>query len=149
MAKLTAKQERFVEEYLIDLNATRAAIDAGYSPKTAKVIGHENLTKPYISAAIAEAKLIRSEETKIDAAYVLRQATKLHERCMQEISPVRTSTGAQLRDEDGNPVFTFNAAGAAKALEIIGKHVGVKAFDAESGGTAVHVHFGAEDAKLL
>jgi phage terminase small subunit len=46
--KLTDKQKRFCEEYLIDLNATQAAIRAGYSAKTAKSIGQENLTKPDI-----------------------------------------------------------------------------------------------------
>ena len=47
-SKLTAKQERFVEEYLVDLNATRAAIRAGYSENTAAAVGCENLTKPNI-----------------------------------------------------------------------------------------------------
>lgn len=54
MAKLTAKQERFVEEYLIDLNATQAAIRAGYSQKTARVTASKLLTKANIQAAIAE-----------------------------------------------------------------------------------------------
>jgi len=52
LAKLTAKQRRFCEEYLIDLNATQAAIRAGYSPKTARFIDNENLTKPYIQRRI-------------------------------------------------------------------------------------------------
>lgn len=52
MAKLAEKQKRFVEEYLIDLNATQAAIRAGYSPDSAKEIGSENLTKPNIRARI-------------------------------------------------------------------------------------------------
>ena len=55
MSKLTLRQQRFVEEYLVDLNATQAAIRAGYSPKTARQQGHENLTKPYIEAAIQRA----------------------------------------------------------------------------------------------
>ncbi|MBD1223279.1 terminase small subunit [Virgibacillus halodenitrificans] len=54
MAKLTAKQQRFVDEYLIDLNATQAAIRAGYSKKTARQAGAENLSKPNISKAIDE-----------------------------------------------------------------------------------------------
>ena len=49
MAKLTAKQKKFVEEYLIDLNATQAAIRAGYSTESAKEIGCENLTKPNVN----------------------------------------------------------------------------------------------------
>lgn len=51
---MTPKQQRFVEEYLIDLNATQAAIRAGYSEDTAHSIGHENLSKPEIASAIAE-----------------------------------------------------------------------------------------------
>ena len=51
---LTAKQQRFVDQYLIDANATQAAIRAGYSPATAGAIGHENLQKPDIVAALAE-----------------------------------------------------------------------------------------------
>ena len=51
--KLTPKQNRFVEEYLIDLNATKAAVRAGYSEKTARQIGSENLSKPAIQEAIA------------------------------------------------------------------------------------------------
>ena len=53
---LTPKQRRFIEEYLIDLNATQAAIRAGYSEKTAYSIGQENLRKPVIAEAIAAAK---------------------------------------------------------------------------------------------
>ena len=54
-AKLTPKQQRFIDEYLIDLNATQAAIRAGYSPRTARQIGQENLSKPVIAAAVAKA----------------------------------------------------------------------------------------------
>ena len=54
MAKLTEKQQRFVDEYLIDLNATQAAIRAGYSVKTAKDIGCQNLAKLNIQQAISE-----------------------------------------------------------------------------------------------
>src|SRR5271166_5161849 len=63
--KLTPKQARFVQEYLIDLNAAQAAIRAGYSAKTARVIGHENLTKPDIAAAIEKAKAKRAERTEL------------------------------------------------------------------------------------
>ncbi len=56
MSKLTNKQKRFIEEYLIDLNATKASIRAGYSEKTAYSIGNENLSKPEIQEAIQEAQ---------------------------------------------------------------------------------------------
>ena len=67
MEKLTPKQARFVEEYLVDLNATQAAIRAGYSESTARAIGHENLTKPDIQEAIAEARGKQQQRTEITA----------------------------------------------------------------------------------
>lgn len=77
MNKLTAKQQAFVDEYLIDLNATQAAIRAGYSKKTAGQIGDENLKKPEIAAAVQKAMDARSQETKIDANKVLSEIGKL------------------------------------------------------------------------
>lgn len=65
MAKLTDKQQRFVEEYLIDMNATQAAIRAGYSVKTADVIGSENLVKPNIAEAIKEAQQKTSQKLEV------------------------------------------------------------------------------------
>jgi len=120
-SNLTDKQKIFCEEYLIDLNATQSAIRAGYSEKTAKQIGTENLSKPVLSEYIAELKAKRSESTAINAAWVLRQAVKVHERCMQA-EPVI--------DKEGGPTgeYKFEHSGANKALEIIGKHVDVQAF---------------------
>lgn len=70
---LTPKQERFVAEYLIDLNATQAAVRAGYSTRTARQAGAENLSKPVISARIAEAQSQRSKRTGIDQDWVLER----------------------------------------------------------------------------
>ena len=126
---LSPKQTRFVEEYLIDLNATQAAIRAGYSRNSARQIGDENLSKPGIAAAVAMAKRKRSEAANIDAEWVLKQAVELHQRCMQEIRPVRNPmTREQVYDDNGHDLFTFNAAAANRSLEIIGKHVEVAAF---------------------
>lgn len=107
--KLTAKQQAFCEEFLIDLNATQAAIRAGYSTKTANVIGTENLAKPYINEYVSRLKAERSKKTKIDAEYVLKMSNELLKRCMVE--------------GEG-----FNASGAGKALDLIGKHVDVQAY---------------------
>lgn len=74
---LTPKQQRFVAEYLIDLNATQAAIRAGYSEKTAKAIGSENLTKPDIAAAIAEGKARQLNTAELSAARVLEELRRL------------------------------------------------------------------------
>ena len=76
MANLTPKQQRFVEEYLIDLNATQAAIRAGYSEKTAKSIGQENLTKPDIQKAIQEAQEILSNKTQLTVDMVVNGLLK-------------------------------------------------------------------------
>lgn len=74
---LTAKQQRFVDEYLKDLNATQAAIRAGYSKKTAASIGQENLTKPEIAKALKGAMQGRSERTAITQDMVLRELAKI------------------------------------------------------------------------
>lgn len=74
---MTKKQKRFVEEYLIDLNATQAAIRAGYSPHTAKDIGCENLAKPNIAAAISQAMAERSRRTGINQDRVLQELARI------------------------------------------------------------------------
>lgn len=71
MSDLRQKQQRFVDEYPVDFNATQAAIRAGYSPKTAYSIGQENLKKPEIAAAIAER--VRTLQMTADEA-VIRMA---------------------------------------------------------------------------
>ena len=81
--KLTPKQARFIEEYLVDLNATQAAIRAGYSARTANRIGPENLSKPVIAEAIQIAQLARSERTQITVDKVLEdiELIKLNAMC--------------------------------------------------------------------
>lgn len=77
MADLTPKQARFVEEYLVDLNATQAALRSGYSPKTSAKIGFENLQKPEIQNAISAAQVRRSRRTEITQDRVLQELAKL------------------------------------------------------------------------
>lgn len=126
---LSPRQERFVSEYLADLNATQAAIRAGYSERTAKAQASRLLTKANVASAIAVAKHARAESVGIDAAWVLKQAVELYQRCIQEIKPaLHPKTRRQMTDREGNPLFTFNAAVAARALELVGKHVAVNAF---------------------
>ena len=88
---LTAKQQRFVAEYLIDLNATQAAIRAGYSAKTAYSVGHENLKKPEVQAELQVEMKARSERTEIDADWVLKRLAR-----------DATADLADLYDEHGN-----------------------------------------------
>lgn len=118
MSELTSKQLKFCEEYLVDLNATQAAIRAGYSEKTAKEIGCENLTKPNIAEKVAELKAQRSARVEITADYVISSLHKVAERCMQEES---------VRGQDGEVTgeYKFEHSGANKSLELLGKHLGL------------------------
>jgi phage terminase small subunit len=77
MAHLTPKQVRFIDEYLVDLNATQAAVRAGYSAKMAASIGHENLRKPEIASAIAEEQGVRSVRLGITADRVLQELARI------------------------------------------------------------------------
>jgi len=160
MKKLTPKQEMFVREYLVDLNATKAALRAGYSEKTAEKIGSENLHKPEIRAAVDAARAERSEETKIDAAWVL---TRLATEADADIADLYDEdTGALLpvhkwpkiwrqglvagidvfeeRDSDGLLIgYTrkIKISDRIRRLELIGKHIGVKAFEEQISVTGL------------
>jgi phage terminase small subunit len=106
MGKLTAKQEMFCKEYLIDLNATQAAIRAGYSEKTARKIASENLTKPDIGNRIQELSEDRNKRVEVDADWILQQAIEL----------LAISRGAD------------NLNAAKGFLELAGKHCKINAF---------------------
>ena len=77
MAKMTAKQQRFCDEYLIDLNATQAAIRAGYSVKTAQQMGAENLSKPVIKQYIADRMAEKESQLIADQDEVLKYLTSV------------------------------------------------------------------------
>ncbi|MCI8810368.1 MAG: terminase small subunit [Oscillibacter sp.] len=142
---LTPKQKRFVAEYLVDLNATAAAIRAGYSKKTAEVIGYENLRKPQIEAAINQAIQEREKRTEITQDMVLRETAKLAFFDIRkmfdkngkplDISKLDDATAAALvgldvqdvTDQDGDYVGyvkKYKMADKVKALELLGKHFG-------------------------
>ena len=125
MNKLNPQQKRFVEEYLIDLNATQAAIRAGYKKETAYSQGGRLLKHVEVGKQIKLAMEKREEKVGIDAEWVLRQAVKLHEKCMQEVQVMIKGKDGK-KGETGE--YRFDSTGAGKALEIIGKHVDVQAF---------------------
>lgn len=109
--KLTAKQSLFVQEYLIDLNATQAAIKAGYSDKSAKEIGCENLTKPNIAEAIQTAMDKRGERLEITQDSVLKKLEAL-----------------RVKAEEANQLSV-----AARCLELQGKHLRMFTDDSKQG----------------
>lgn len=148
---MTAKEAAFVREYLIDLNATQAAIRAGYSARTANVQAVEIMSRPRVKAAIDAAKLERSAETKIDAAWVLK---RLALEADADLADIYFENGAikpvhewpkiwrqglvagvehvEVKDSEGNAtgdvVVKVKISDRVRRLELIGKHVGVNAF---------------------
>lgn len=118
-SKLTPKQEQFCREYLIDLNATQAAIRAGYSEKTANEQGARLLANVSVSSTIAKLRADREQRTEITADWVLKEAAESYKFNKKPAV-----------DALGNQIMT-NAAAAAKFLELCGKHVNVKAFEKE------------------
>ena len=126
--KLTGKQQRFVEEYLIDQNATQAAIRAGYSEKTAHATGYENLKKPEIAKALEKEQEARTERTRVDQDWVITRLMSIAERSMQaEKVTDRSGNPVLVQTQAGDvvPAYTFNAAGANKALELLGRNLGM------------------------
>lgn len=143
--KLTAKQACFVQEYLIDLNATQAAIRAGYSKKVAKVQGCQNLTKANIQAALNKAMGKRAEKTQITQEMVLREYAKIAfldpRKFFDEqgvLIPIHTLDGdvaAAVAGMDVSEIATENApittlkklkfSDKKAALDSIGKHLGM------------------------
>jgi len=147
MAKLTDKQELFAREYLKDLNATQAAIRAGYSEKTAKEAGYENLTKPHVIELVSELKAQRVEQTGIDAAYVLRRLVEIDQMDVLdillangELKPIAqwpkvwriTLSGMDVTEMAGTDTAgllkKIKWPDKVKNLELLGKHVTVQAF---------------------
>jgi len=109
MADLTPKQQRFVAEYLVDLNATQAATRAGYSPKTAEQQGYQLLKKTSVAAAIAKAQAKRSAKLEIQADFVLSRWAEIADADPNELIQYRRGpcekcwTGANARVADPNP----------------------------------------------
>lgn len=102
--KLTPKQKRFVEEYLVDLNATQAAIRAGYSQRTAGQIGEQNLKKLEVKQAIQAAQEKRSERTEITQDMVLQELAKIGFSDIRKIVRWGETMIRMEADKDGNDV---------------------------------------------
>lgn len=139
MAKLTPKQKRFCEEYLIDLNATQAAIRAGYSPETAGKIGHENLKKLEIRARIDAKIAERSRRTGVNADRVVRELAKLAFVNAPDVIDIDSATIVENASRDDTACISavkvksgddfiereIRLCDKTKALELLGKHLGM------------------------
>lgn len=142
MAKLTEKQQRFVDEYLIDLNATQAAIRAGYSVKTANEQGCQNLAKLSIQQAIAEKMAERSKRTGINQDRIVLELAKIAFVKMTDIVDEEGRIRPDATDDDLSCIESVKykesssmngdsverevkISSKLKALELLGKHLGM------------------------
>lgn len=175
VAKLTKKNEVFCEEYLIDLNATQAAIRAGYSPNTAGSIGFELLKKPEIRARIDAEMAERSKRTGINADRVLRELGRIAFLNPRDVIDLNTAevkedataddlaviAGVKVKyvphkdfDENGDPVIEqaiereVKMADKLKALELCGRHLGMFKDNPEANApvtVVINYDYGGED----
>ena len=125
MSDLTDKQARFVEEYLVDLNATQAAIRAGYSARTAQEQGSRLLSNVKVSDAVASAQKARSERTGITAEQVINHLGAIG---FSDIRRLFTSDG-QLKQPHEMDAST---AACISSIEVVTRSVG--------GGEVEHVN---------
>lgn len=157
---MTPKQQRFVEEYLIDLNATQAAIRAGYSAKTAYSIGEENLNKPDIASAIEERRAVLSEKAEVTQERIVAEFAKMAFYDPASIAgqpmsgpgdiaalpeEVRRAIVGWGWDKAGN--FTLKLADKNAALTNLGRHLGMFTDKVEQTGTMT-LNVLPEDAAL-
>lgn len=159
---MTKKQKRFVEEYLIDLNATQAAIRAGYSPHTAKDIGCENLAKPNIAAAISQAMAERSRRTGINQDRVLQELARIgFAKITDVVDPETAKIKSDASDDDLACIQSIkikpNEFGTERevrlydkksALVDLGKHLGLFKDKVELNGDMdlhITVDYGEDD----
>lgn len=105
--KLTEKQKRFVDEYLIDLNATKAAIRAGYSKKTANRIGTENLSKLVVREHISTRMKDREKRTEITQDMVLQELAKIAFDDIKNYLSYKTEKTVVGTDELGKPIIDY------------------------------------------
>lgn len=140
---LTKKQKLFIEEYLIDLNATQAAIRAGYSPSNADKIGSELLGKTRVSDAIKAAMAERSRRTGINADRILIELAKIallnpanvvnldeatvrDDALPEDLAAVASIKVKRFPTKDGEGIEReIKFYDKSKALELAGKHLGM------------------------
>lgn len=141
MANLTAKQQRFCDEYLIDLNATQAAIRAGYSDKTAYSIGSENLKKPEIREYIDNRLAEKEKELIADQNEVMKYLSSVMRREMKEsvVVTLQNKVEKWVKDEETGKLkkqtvteekpavveIPAKLSDSNKAAELLGKAYGI------------------------
>ena len=128
MEALTDKQEAFCQEYLLDLNATQAAIRAGYSEATAQEQSSRLLSNVMVASRVRELMAGRAQRVQVDADWVLGRLLEISNKCMEAkavmvFDPVEKCM-TQKQTPEGELLYEFDSSGANKATELIGKHLG-------------------------
>lgn len=161
---MTKKQKRFVEEYLIDLNATQAAIRAGYSPETAGSIGAENLKKPEIKSRIDKAMAERSRRTGINQDRVLQELARIgFAKITDVVDPETAEIRTDASDDDLACIQSIkikpNEFGTEREVKLydkksalvdLGKHLGLFKDKVELTGDMdlnITIDYGEDDAE--
>lgn len=130
MAKkeFTAKQAKFIKEYLIDLNASQAAARAGYSKKSSGEEGARLLSNVRVSAEIKAEMAKREKRTEVTQDYVISIILDTIKRC-QQAEPVLDRKGNHVLIENAKgkmvPAYVFEPRSIMKGAELLGKHVGI------------------------
>lgn len=137
---ITAKHKRFCQEYIIDLNAGRAAIRAGYSKKTADQTASRLLRNVKIQAYLAELQKTVSEKLNLTAEWVISRFKEISDRCMTAVPVMEFDHDAKEMKPTGE--YEFDSSGANKATEMIGKHLGVFEKDNQQKQTKFKVTVG-------
>lgn len=120
------RQEAFIREYALDHNATQAAIRAGYSPKTAKQQGSRLLKNPEISQAIEKADEERRQQVGVEVEWVVSQLVKVYEKSMAGAPKIHNGVPVlMLVDGEWQTINEWSPSGANKALELLGRHLGM------------------------
>ena len=142
IAKLTDKQKAFCEEYLIDLNATQAAIRAGYKEKTAAVTGSENLIKPNVQEYISFLQGKREERTQITQDDVLRDIHLARQIALGEKPHkmvIKDSVGDGMTQHIETEFKKTDLAMFVKLTELQMKHLGMFEKDSESSNKDITI----------
>ena len=123
ISNLTDKQKTFCEEYIVDMNATQAAIRAGYSKKTARFQAYQIKKKNHVRRYIKELQNNRSKRVQITADDVLNDIIEVKDRCLRAVPVLEYNKETKQKEPTGEYKFEYN--GALRALELLGKHLGL------------------------
>lgn len=142
---MTPKQEAFCQQYIVDYNGTQAAIRAGYSERTARSQAADLLAKPDILARVRELQAEQTARLCVTADWVVQQLVDVYTRAMQAEPVMAFDYDAKELVETGE--YQFDSRGACRALELIGKHLGMYQDKLRVDGlTQVVIHDDISDA---